>query len=93
MKSASSVCPLSVFALPSKLFPQTLVEATAMRRAQAHRRLLRKVKTELEILREQEKVKGPINKSKQKVDRSMIPLQVVTDAKTLVKRYKKLLRQ
>ena len=27
------------------------------------------------------------------VDHSMFPLQVVTDAKTLVKRYKKLLRQ
>ncbi|KAH9998084.1 hypothetical protein BJV74DRAFT_883222 [Russula compacta] len=50
-----------------------LIEATAMKRAHAHRRLLRRVKTDLEGLRKQEKV--------------------VTDAKALVKRYKKLLRQ
>ena len=67
MKSANSVRPPSVFGLPSKLFPQTVVEATAMKRAQAHRRLLRKVKTELEMLREQEKVKRQINKSKERV--------------------------
>lgn len=59
MKLANSVRHLlSVFGLPSKLFPQTAVEATAMRRGQAHRRLLRKVKIELKMLREQEKVKG-----------------------------------
>jgi hypothetical protein len=64
MKSANSVRPLSVFGLSSKLFPQTVVEATAMKRAQVHRRLMRKVKTELEMLREQEKVKRQINKFK-----------------------------
>ncbi|KAH9958291.1 hypothetical protein BC827DRAFT_1220304 [Russula dissimulans] len=47
-----------------------LIEATATKRAQAHRRLLRKVRSELEELRRHEKT--------------------VTDAKGLVKRYKRL---
>ena len=36
-----------------------------MKRAQAHRRLLRKVKTELRMLCEQEKVKRQMNELKQ----------------------------
>jgi hypothetical protein len=44
-----------------------VVETTALKRAQAHRKLLRKVKIELERLREQEKVKGQASSSKQKV--------------------------
>jgi len=42
-----------------------VVEVTALQRAQAHSRLLRKVKIEIERLREQEKVKTPKNSSKQ----------------------------
>ena len=42
-----------------------VVEATALQRAQAHSRLLRKVKIEIERLREQEKVKTPTNSSGQ----------------------------
>jgi len=50
-----------------------LIEATAMEHAQAHRRLLRKVKADLGELRQQEKI--------------------ATDARALVKQYKKLFRQ
>ena len=65
-----------------------VVEATALQRAQAHSRLLRKVKVEIERLREREKVKTSKTRPKQ----SMLTIsQVVTDAKRLVKRYKKLL--
>ncbi|KAI0306319.1 hypothetical protein B0F90DRAFT_1688921 [Multifurca ochricompacta] len=49
-----------------------LIECTATKCAQAHRRLLRKVKRDLEVMRKQE--------------------QVITDAKGLVKEYKKLFR-
>jgi hypothetical protein len=42
-----------------------VVEATALQRAQAHNRLLRKVKIEIERLREQEKVKTPRKRTKQ----------------------------
>ena len=90
MKSANSVSHLLVLRFPFEHTTQTVVEATASKRAQAHRRLLRKVKTDLERLREQEKVKTQTNKSKQSV---LISSQVITDAKALVKRYKKLLRR
>lgn len=50
-----------------------LIERTATKRAQAQRRLLRKVRTDLEVIHQKE--------------------QVVTDAKALLRRYKKLLRQ
>jgi hypothetical protein len=62
MRSANSVSRLPVFVPPSELSRQTVVEATAMKRAQAHRRLLRNVKLEVERVCEQEKVKGQINK-------------------------------
>lgn len=50
-----------------------LIEATGNKRRQAHCHVLRKVKTDIEGLRNHEKV--------------------VTDAKALVKRYKKLVRK
>ncbi|KAH9030974.1 hypothetical protein EDB84DRAFT_1493748 [Lactarius hengduanensis] len=50
-----------------------LVESTTTKRAQAHRKLLRRVKTDLEAMRQKE--------------------QIATDAKSLLRRYKKLLRQ
>jgi len=49
-----------------------LIERTPTKRAQAHRKVLRKMKTDLEMIHQKE--------------------QVVTDAKALLRRYKKLLR-
>lgn len=68
------------------------VEATGNKRRQAHCQLLRKVKMDIEGLRNQEKV-GDASSTAKRVVRLISLLQVVTDAKALVKRYKKLVRK
>jgi hypothetical protein len=70
------------------------VEGTGNKRRQAHCQVLRKVKTDIEGLRNHEKVNARCqSKSQQGSSNWLTLLQVVTDAKALVKRYKKLVRR
>lgn len=65
------------------------VEATSNKRRQAHYHLLRKVKTDIDGWRNHEKVNASPSKARP-ID---ISLQVVTDAKAMVRRYKKLVKK
>jgi hypothetical protein len=79
-----------VFCGPYQSCHKRAVEATGKKRSQAQRQVLRKVKTDIEGLRKQEKVNA--SETSWSKDRYTL-LQIVTDARALVKRYKKLVRE
>ncbi len=72
---------------------QKAVERTPTKRTQAHRKLLREVRRDLEGMREKEQVICLTNKSQTKITEECPLLQIATDAKVLLKRYKKLCRR